>query len=288
VLWGLTVYQLPFKAVLKIGGIGAQPQKKRFAFSGVIGIAIALFGIIGIGFVKLALAEEGNSGCGVDPFYLEHSLLCAKPQFGIDIGATRTQFEEGHGDKMLNRNQHPINFFFGFNTTENFGIEVGYGETRRKHKQVNLGPGEFAPGGDPINPGEYQVYDTNLSTSQPYISLRYKHPLGEKLQFLGAIGITAIRIHASWENIEDDTQMIPPAQSNMRSRFLDQRKIIPIVKIGLYYPLIKSFSLRFVTTWLQGSKLQVYIAPPQGLDWNSMNINKKDDMQFSIGIVYGI
>ena len=147
-LWGLTVYQLPFKAVLKIGGIGAQPQKKRFAFSGVIGIAIALFGIIGIGFVKLALAEEGNSGCGVDPFYLEHSLLCAKPEFGIDIGATRTQFEEGHGDKMLNRNQHPINFFFGFNTTENFGVEFGYGETRRKHKQVSLGPGEFAPGGD--------------------------------------------------------------------------------------------------------------------------------------------
>ena len=102
---------------------------------------------------------------------------------------------------MLNRNQFPINVFFGFNFTERLGVEVGYGETRRSHKTVTLGPGDRAPGHDLIEVGQYQVYDTSVSISQPYLSLKYTHPINDRIQLFGAVGATMIKLTGSWDYV---------------------------------------------------------------------------------------
>jgi len=126
---------------------------------------------------------EASCKCSNAAFYADHALLRLQPEIGIDYGFARTKFKQGEGDKMLNRTVAPINVFFGLDFTEHFGVELGYGETRRKNKAVTLRPGEFSPGGDNIYPpNEYQTYDTSFSISQPYISLKYMHPVGEKLK----------------------------------------------------------------------------------------------------------
>jgi hypothetical protein len=136
--------------------------------------------------------------------------------------------------------------------TEHFGWEFGYGETRRKHEQVRLGPGESSPGAAEIHDGHYQVYDTALSISQPYVSLKYKHNIGEKLQFFGAVGITPMKLHAAWENT-DDTGVPNPMSRVERTKSIEIRKTIPLIRIGAYYRLNSSFSLRVLTTWSQTS-----------------------------------
>ncbi len=251
---------------------------------------ISLIGLTSLlcAFSGQAIAKK-HTECNAEHFYKDHTLLRAQPEFGVDLGFTRTQFKHGQGDKMLNRNQMPINVFFGLNFTEHFGFEVGYGETRRKHKTVTLVPGEIAPGADEVGINEYQIYDTSLSISQPYISLKYKHPIGEKVQLFGAVGITAMKINASWENIADQTGAPPqePVFVTFRSKTINLRKTIPLVKVGLYCPLVNSFSLRLVATWLKTSNFQTYIpASGPGAFNNPMNINMKNSIQYSLGIVY--
>ncbi len=112
---------------------------------------ISLIGLTSLlcAFSSQVIADK-NTECDAEHFYQDHTLLRAQPEFGVDLGFTRTQFKHGQGDKMLNRNQMPINVFFDLNFTEHFGFEVGYGETRRKHKTVTLEVGEYSPGGDEV------------------------------------------------------------------------------------------------------------------------------------------
>ena len=258
-------------------------KKNKTAKKYLIGMAALLCGFSG-----LAIASDE---CSIEPLEHDHPLLCARPEVGIDVGFTKTQFKQEYSvDKLLNRNQIPFNVFFGLNMTDHFGFEVGYGETRSKNKEVRLAKGEAVPGGDPVGVAPaYQVYDTSVSTSQPYISLKYKHPIGEKLQLFGAVGVAFMKMNASWDNIEDQTNLRPPRQASSRTKHISQRKTIPLVKVGLYYPLVKSFSLRFVATWLQTSKMQIFVSPPTGLvGWNSSNINVKNSIHYSIGVVYTI
>lgn len=239
----------------------------------------------------LVIAND-STDCGINPFYQDHPLLCAKPEIGVDFGFTRTQFKDP-ADKMFNRNQFPINFFFGFNITERFGIEVGYGETRRKHKQVTLSPNEFAPGADPVLNNHLQIYDTSLSISQPYIGLKYKYPISDKLNFFSSLGVTAMKINASWENIEEPGAIPPipaPAVKARRSHSIETRKNIPFCKVGLYYTINNSFSLRFITTWSKTSTLESYV-PSQLTGFVNgipMSIKLKNSVQYSLGIVYTI
>jgi hypothetical protein len=221
-------------------------------------------------------------------FYKKHPLLNVQPEVGVDFSFTKIQFEKDHGDKMLNRNQYPVNIFFGFNFTDNLGIELGYGKAKNKHKDVSLGPGEFAPGADEIFAPDHHVYGTSLSIRQPYLSLKYTHAIKEKLHFFGAIGIAFMEINASWKNIEDINGTPPDlAVVTLRTKNITLRKNIPLIKTGLSYYLMKSFSLRLAATWLQTSKMQMHVTESAN-GYNPMDIFTKNNIQYSIGIVYSI
>jgi hypothetical protein len=246
---------------------------------------------------KLAMAnsrssnESSNNDCCCRCCQ-EHPFLQAKPEIGIDIGFTNLQFYQNQGDKLLNRKQLPISAFFGFNITENAGIEIGYGEARRRHKTVTLEGGEYAPGAIPINRGQFQVYDTSISTSLPYVSFKYKYPIiKDRLNLFAAVGVTMFKLHASWENIEDSRGPLGTIDRSSRTYDYTIRKNLPLVRIGSYYELNKSFSLRFIATWTQVSKIEECIGIREN-GWLTngipITLKNKNNVTYSLGIVYKI
>ena len=236
-----------------------------------------------------ALAETATECKSKDAFYQEHRLLCASPEMGVDLGFTRVKFNSGDAaDKLLNRNLGVFNVFFGFNLNEKWGIEVGYGEAKKKHKDVTFQEGEVAPGVDPITANEFQIYNTAVQQSTPYLSLRYKQPVGEKLHLFAAIGVTPMKLYTSWENTADQNGTPPQAGDvAMRSRTIETRKTIPLVKAGLYYQINSSVSIRCLATWFNTAKFKHYV-PSTSFGSTSALLKEKNSIHYSLGLVYSL
>ncbi len=94
-----------------------------------------------------------------------------------------------------------------------------------------------------------------------------------------------MKINASWENINDTGQTPDPISLPIRTKSIYMRKTLPLIRLGAYVPLNKSFSLRFITTWLQTSKLQKYIPSAPGNN-SSLLIKEQNNFQYSLGLVY--
>lgn len=232
-----------------------------------------------------------------EDFYRTHALLRLKPEVGVDFGFTKTEFSKDNGDKMFSRRQIPMSIFMGVNFTDNLGMEVGYSGTKKKEREVRLDAGEFAPGGDAVTtliPGQYHLYNTSTSIDQPYVAMKWQHRLYNESSFYFAAGFAYTTMHLSWENIYDSSVAAgaggPPAADvkARRSQAIAISKLIPIIKAGVYVPITNAFSLRFIATWSQTNKLQRCIDKVNAMNGNAMLLKRKNNIQYSIGLVYTI
>jgi hypothetical protein len=118
------------------------------------------------------------------------------------------------------------------------------------------------------------------------------HPITDKIQFYGAVGVVATRMHLTWENTYDSSADggaggAPNANAAARrTKSLDVRKTLPMAKIGIYVPITNSFALRFITTWSKTSKIQYYV--PSSDPNTSITLQGKNTLQYSLGFVYRI
>ena len=218
----------------------------------------------------------------------DHLLLRFNPEIGIDFGATKMKFADDKTvAKIFDNTLTPVNVFMGVNFTEHWGLELGYSYAKKNKKNVMFAVGENIPGyGEPT---EYtEKYNFFLSRSQPYLSINYKHYIGNKIQLFGSVGIAYMNLETSWTLSElDGDNALSQAIISAKSKNYIIKKSIPLLRVGMYCPLNKLFSLRFITAWTNTAKLQKLV-PSHTKNGISNRIHVKNNLQYSIGLVCSI
>jgi hypothetical protein len=161
-------------------------------------------------------------------------------------------FKPGFGEGFMPSNSIDYEFFFGGQSNQYFGFELGFTSTPKINKYSTLYGGDYYPGAiRALEPGTWQTWQPEYDNFGFYCGInRYIQILSTgNLRGFGFVGLTYIDIHAATNFIADDLGVPSSGDINAALTTYDANKIITMIKLGLEQNFTPYIGWRFAYTW---------------------------------------
>jgi hypothetical protein len=232
-----------------------------------------------------------SKAVGIIALCTTSSLACAHipyfnaPYVGVEVIQTSQDYKQNYGKEVFKKNPQDYNIFGGFKFWRFLGIEAGFEWQPKRNKNVDIGPGETLPGGDPtiLTSGETAAVSSNIRGVHPYVGLFAE--LDQVYCCLGKIKYQAL-IAASFSYIKatDSLDSILGATTPGLPYVEDYAKhrIVPLVKLSAGHNFTRNFGARVLVDYRNTSEFKIKQTNGAGY------LKLKDTWGVGIGLTYSL
>lgn len=207
--------------------------------------------------------------------------MCLKPYVGGDIQLRTLQYGRDNGGNLFGKSFSQLNGYLGLELNEYVALELGYEYAFSRKRNVRIGPGQTAVGGDPVGAGGFEDSTAKVGLQGVHGSLVGKFPIWDcpNLKLLATAGVTSLSVNLSNTPFADDFGPL----SGERDRTFRQEKLVARLGLGLQHMVTDCIGIRGLVVWEDTSQFK-HMRPTQPNIDPSTFARLRSSFNYSLGL----